>query len=376
MLNRIKRLIIKEFLSAWRDPRSRVVLIVPPLIQMVIFSFAATHEVRNVSLGIYAEDTGNAARELIARFHAIPVTFSRVVVFNDLVSIRRAIDTQDVVAVLHIGPSFSRNLEGDRSSSIQILLDGRRPNVALVVQGYLNRIIQDFVQDRKEYGNPSASRTNASQFGFLVPRMWFNENLNPIWSSVPAILGIQINVVALLLCALSVARERELGTFEQLLVSPLRPTEILIGKTVPGVILGFGVGVVMIATAILVFRLPFAGSVFTLLGAMLLFLLATVGVGLFISSLAKTQQQAFLGAFTYVVPASILSGLATPFENIPEWLRWIAYLNPVQYMISVSRAMFLEGPPATEVMNMIWPLAPIALVTLTAAAWLFRKRME
>jgi len=278
-----------------------------------------------------------------------------------------------VLAVVHIGPTFSRNLEAQESDSIQILLDGRRPNAALVVQGYLNRIIQDFVQEWSDTGSTNPRHTPP---GFLVSRIWFNENLSPIWSSVPAMLGIELNVVALVLCALSVARERELGTFEQLLVSPLRPTEILIGKTIPGVILGFVIGIVMIALAILIFRLPFAGSLFTLLGAMLLFLFATVGVGLFISSLAKTQQQAFLGAFTYIVPASLLSGLATPFENIPDWLRWVAYINPLQYMISISRAMFLEGPSAAEVFNMTWPLLPIAFVTLTSAAWLFRRRME
>lgn len=351
-------------------------LIVPPLFELVIFSYAATHEVKNVSLGIYAEDTGGAARELVSRFHAIPVTFSRVVFLDDLGAVQRAIDTQDVVAVVHIGASFSKSLEGANSSSIQILLDGRRPNASLVVQGYLNRIIQDFVQDWKKYGYPPAKSRNTSQSSLLVSRMWFNENLSPLWSSVPAMLGVEMMIVALLLSALSVARERELGTFEQLLVSPLRPIEILIGKTVPGVILGFGIGVMMIAMAIIIFRLPFAGSLFTLLGAMLLFLFATVGVGLFISSLAKTQQQAFLGAFVYIVPSALLSGLATPFENVPEWLRWFAYINPLQYMISISRTIFLEGPRAAEAMNMVWPLAPIALVTLTAAAWLFRNRME
>ena len=373
MFNRIRRLIIKEFLAAWRDPRSRFVLIIPPFIQVVIFSFAATHEVKNVALGIYAEDSGMAARDLVTRFQAIPKTFSSIVFLDDLKAVRKAIDIQEVVGVIHIGPAFTRNLlAGDSPSSIQILLDGRRPNVALVAQGYLVRIIQDYILEKTQARSPG----NSSPISYPVSRMWFNENLNPIWSSVPALLGVELNIVALLLCALSVARERELGTFEQLLVSPLRPTEILIGKTVPGVILAFAIGVVMILMAIFAFRLPFVGSIFTLLGAMLLFLLATVGIGLFISSLAKTQQQAFLGAFTYVVPASLLSGLATPFENIPDWLRWMAYIDPLQYMITISRAMFLEGPDATQVIHMIWPLAPIAMVTLTTAAWLFRRRME
>ena len=373
MLNRIWRLIVKEFLAIWRDPRSRVVLIVPPLIQLVIFSFAATHEIKNVHLGIYAEDSQGPARELMARIQAIPDTFSHIYFFHNLKDVRQAIDTQKVMAVVHIGPTFSKSMESGRPAAVQVLLDGRKPNAAMVVQGYLNLIVQDYVKDRQTfYGGSTVTGRPAE----LVTRRWFNENLDPLWSSVPGLLGIELNVVALLLCALSVARERELGTFEQLLVSPLRPTEILIGKTVPGVVFSFGIGVVMIILAVLVFGLPFAGSPFILAGAMLLFLLATVGVGLFISSLAKTQQQAFLGAFTYMVPASLLSGLATPYENIPGWLQWLARIDPLQYMITISRAMFLEGPGAGVVFRMIWPLAPIALVTLTLAAWLFRHRME
>ncbi|MFA6810268.1 MAG: ABC transporter permease, partial [Desulfoplanes sp.] len=185
-----------------------------------------------------------------------------------------------------------------------------------------------------------------------------------------------INLVALLVTALSVARERELGTYEQLLVSPLRPTEILLGKAVPAIILGFIEGVLMVALLLLIFRIPFTGSLLLLLLAMFLFLVAIVGVGLFISSLSKTQQQGFLGAFTYMVPAVLLSGFATPVANIPLWLRWLAYLNPLHYMISLTRAIFLENPDAAGVMHMIWPLLPIGLITLTGATWMFRKRME
>jgi ABC-2 type transport system permease protein len=376
MLNRVIRLIIKEFLAVWRDPHSRVVLVLPPLIQLLVFSFAATHEVKNVTLGIYIEDHGRAARELAARFHAIPRTFSRVEHLNSPKAVQRAIDAQDVLAVVHIGPTFSKDLEAGKSTPVQVLLDGRKANAALVVQGYINRIVQDFAaewsMDKGRFRTPRRQIMSST----VVPRMWFNPNLSPIWSSVPALVGILTNLVALLVTALSVARERELGTFEQLLVSPLRPMEILLGKAVPAVILGFSEGVLMITMLVFVFRLPFTGSLLILFVAMLLFLVAIVGIGLFISSLAKTQQQGFLGAFMYMVPAVLLSGFATPVENIPEWLRWVACLNPLQHMISISRTIFLEGPNATVAMNMMWPLAPIGLVTLTAAAWLFRKRME
>ena len=375
MLNRIIRLIIKEFLALFKDPQSRVILVVPPLIQLLVFSFAATHEVKNVSLGIYSEDHGQAARQLISRFYAIPQTFSHINQLHDLKSVQNAVDAQNVLAVVHIGPTFSKEIEAGRSAPIQIILDGRKANAALVVQGYIGRIVETFAtQWWAENGHPTQS--SAISPSVLVPRMWFNPNLNPIWSAVPALVGILINLVALLVTALSVARERELGTYEQLLVSPLRPAEILLGKAVPAIILGFVEGVLMVSLLLLVFQLPFTGSRGLLFLAMFLFLVAIVGVGLFISSVSKTQQQGFLGAFTDMVPAVLLSGFATPVANIPDWLRWLAYLNPLQYMISISRAIFLENPGATEVMQMIWPLLPIGILTLTGATWMFQKRME
>lgn len=369
MLWRLVRLIVKEFFVVLRDPKSRVFLVVPPLLQLFVFSFAATHDVRNVHLGVYDRDRGKPARELVARFHAAPGTFSRVTSFDRLDDARKALDEQDVLAVLRIGPDFSRRVEAGQPAMVQVLLDGRQANAALVVQGYANRIVQDYLAERQALsggGEPEA----------IAVRMWFNPNLSPIWSAASALLAILLNLVALMITALSVARERELGTFEQLLVSPLRPMEILLGKAVPAILLAFVEGMFMVAILRFVFRLPFTGSLPALFLAVLLFLVATVGVGLFISSLTSTQQQGFLGAFVYMVPSVLLSGFATPVANIPDWLRWLAYVNPLQYMVTISRAMFLEGPDASTVIGMIWPLIPIGLATLTAATWLFRRKME
>lgn len=367
MVNRIRRLITKEFLAVWRDPRSRVVLVLPPLIQLTVFSFAATHDVRNVSLGVFDEDRQLPARELVARFAAVPATFSRLVYLDSPDEVQAAIDAQEVLAVVHLGADFSDDIEAGRPATVQVVLDGRAANAAMVVQGYINRIVRQYAAEQT---------ASSSSPGAIVSRMWFNPNLNPVWSAASGLPAILIGLVGLLVTALSVARERELGTFEQLLVSPLRPMEILIGKAVPAIILAYIEGLVMITLLVFVFGLPFEGSLPSLFVAMLLFLVATVGVGLFISSLAKTQQQGFLGAFTYTVPAVLLSGFATPVSNIPDWLRWLAYLNPVQYMMSISRGMLLEGPDLALVLQMTWPLIPIGIVTLSAATWLFRARME
>ena len=392
MWQRIGRLIVKEFLVVLRDPRTRLILVVPPMVQLLIFSFAATHEVRNVVLGVYNEDQGLASRELLDRLHAIPETFSRIEYFADLRSAEEALSAQRVLAVLHIGQTFSKELLSGGAGPVQVLTDGRQSNSAMILQGYLARILEDFAgqaaggarvaappSDEAENllaGADSAPAAAKSLGQTLHPisRMWFNPNLNPIWSTLPGLVAVLSNLVALLITALSVAREKELGTFEQLLVSPLRAGEILVGKAVPAVVLGSLEGTLMITMAVLVFRLPLSWhGLQVLLAAMPLFLIAVVGIGLFVSSLARTQQQGLLGAFTYQVPATLLSGFATPVENIALGLRWIAYVNPLQYMVSLARMAFLEDPGWDVVLGLIWPMVPIGLVSLTAAALLFRQ---
>ncbi len=392
MWQRIGRLIVKEFLVVLRDPRTRIILVVPPMVQLLIFSFAATHEVRKVVLGVYNEDHGLAGRELLDRLHAIPETFSRIEYFGDLRSAEEALAAQRVLAVLHIGQTFSKQLLSGEAGPVQVLLDGRRSNAAMIVQGYLARIFEDFASQAAAgvgaTAGPTGQAENSLAGAGLAPvpgkpsslplrpvsRMWFNPNLNPIWSTLPGLVAVLSNLVALLITALSVAREKELGTFEQLLVSPLRAGEILIGKAVPAVVLGMMEGSLMITMAVLVFRVPLRWhGLQVLLTAMPLFLTAVVGIGLFVSSLAKTQQQGLLGAFTYQVPATLLSGFATPVENIADGIRWIAYINPLQYMVSLCRMAFLGEPGWDVVLGLIWPMAPIGLVTMTAAAMLFRK---
>jgi len=373
MFERIRRLVIKEFLAIFRDPASRMVVAIPPLIQLFVFSFAATLEVRNAGLGIYNEDGGLLGRELVARFWSVPITFSRIVPCENLNDVREALDTQRVLAVVHIPQDFSRELQSGQTPTVQVLLDGRRSNAAMVVQGYIGRIIAQFAQERM---TTNENRRTRSPQLVSVTRVWFNENLHPLWSSVPALLGILTNLVALLVTSLSVARERELGTFDQLLVSPLRPGEILVGKAVPAFVVAYVEGGLMVAVAVTIFGIPFRGSLLLLAAALFVFLLAIVGIGLWISSLAATQQQALLGSFTYMVPAVLLSGFATPVENIHPAIRWISDIDPLRYMVAINRMMFLENPTPDVVLPYVWPLIPIAVFTLVSAAWLFRHRLE
>ncbi|MGC8502884.1 ABC transporter permease [Desulfurella sp.] len=369
MINRIFRLIIKEFLVIWVDPYSRSILIIPPLLQLLIFSFAATHDVKNVSLGIYTEDLSKPAIDLISYFQGDSKTFTKIKYYSNLKEAEKALIDQKILAVIHIGANFSKDVLSKRNATIQVLLDGRKTNASLIVDGYINSIVKKFSDsisiNTKDIQNVSSK---------ITYRMWFNPNLNPMWSSVPALVGILINLVTILITALTIARERELGTFDQLLVSPIKSSEILIGKAIPAIVIGFFEGILMVLMGRYIFGLPFEGSVFILFFAMFLFLIAIVGVGLFISSLSKTQQQGFLGGFSYIVPMVLLSGFATPIENIPSTMRWVAYINPLQYMVTISRAIFLENPSLKIVFVTIWPLLPISFFTMAMAVVLFKKK--
>ena len=395
MLGRIRALVLKELLAVLRDRRSRAVLIVPPLLQLTIFAFAATLDVKAVELAVLDQDGGAAAVELVQRFSGAPY-FSGVrhlagaeQVAPVLAGIGIDIDdprgmVEDILeagrmhpipdhaptrAVRVLAPGFARDVAALRPPTAQLLLDGRRSNTSQIVQGYVQAIVdgynQDLAQARGETGPPAQ----------LVVRAWFNPNLDYLWFTVPNLIGMLTMVVGLIVTSLSVAREREMGTFDQILVTPLSPREILAGKTIPAMILGLAEGQLIVAAAILLFRIPFLGAFPVLLLAQFLFLLSVVGVGLFISSLCKTQQQAILGTFTFMIPAMLLSGFATPIETMPELLQLISQANPLRYFLVAVRGVLLKGMPLGMVLEMVWPLVPIAVATLGLSSWLFRRRL-
>jgi ABC-2 type transport system permease protein len=366
---RIRSLIVKELLAVLRDPKGRFILIVPPLLQMLIFSFAATEEVKNVRMAVLNEDYGTGGRDLVARFEG-STNFARVRRLRGEADIAPAIDSQSELLVLHIGPEFSRRLSAGRPAPVQLILDGRRSNAAQIVASYAQAILDGY--DRELAG----MRRVPPPPSVVAARVWFNPNLETTWNTVPSLVAILTTLMGLVVTALSVARERELGTFDQLLVSPLEPFEIVIGKTAPSLIIGLAEGTVMLLVGVLVFRVPFQGSVALLYLGMTVFLAAVIGVGLFISSLATTQQQGILGAFVFMVPAILLSGFATPIENMPEWLQTLTLANPLRYYLAMIKGVFLKGMPAAMVLRLLWPLAVIALTTLSAATWLFRHRVE
>lgn len=369
MLWRMWVLVVKEMLAIWRDKKSRAMLLVPPMVQLVVFTFAATQEVKNVSIGVLNQDWGHYSRELVARF-AGSRTFVEIHGLRGVAEIAPLMDAQKALLVLHIGPTFSADIAAGRPAPIQAILDGRRSNAAQIVQGYATSIVDQFNRDI------AGALGRAPPATAIVARAWFNPNLDSVWNIVPSLVAVITMVIGLSVTALSIARERELGTFEQLLVSPLQPIEILVGKTVPALIIGMAEGSLIMAVGVLLFGVPLRGSLLLLYAAMPFYLAAVIGVGLFISSLVATQQQAILGTFVFMSPAMLLSGFSAPIENMPSWLQTVTLADPARWFLVIVKGVFLKDMPAADVFANVWPMALIALGTLAAATWLFRRRLE
>lgn len=369
MWSRIVALIVKEFLALLRDKASRIVLIGPPVVQLLVFGYAATFDLNHVPYAVYNEDPGYASRELLARFSGSE-TFAQVATLQAQSQVAPVLDSRDALLVLHVGPHFTRDLLAHRSGALQILIDGRDSNTAMLALNDVNGILLDF---NREW---AAAHGWPAEPARLDIRAWFNPNLESRWFIVPGIVAMLTLVVALMVTGLSVAREREMGTFDQLLVTPMRPGEILVGKAAPGLIIGLIEGVAIVLAAVYWFHVPFTGSVLALTAGMILFLLSAIGVGLMISSLAVTQQQALLGVFMFLVPAVILSGFATPIANMPPAVQLLTTVNPLRYFLIIVRGVFLEGDGPRDLVAQYWPLALIAMATMGSATWLFRHRMH
>ncbi len=361
-------LIRKELLAVLRDTRSRMVLIGPPLIQLLVFGYAATFDLNHVPIAIYNQDHSQASRALVARFAGSP-TFT---VRDVLGSARRAdglLDSRQVQMLLVIDPRFTRDLLAGRPAPVQLIVDGRNSNTALLIEGYASTILDDFsLAWSAAHGAPKPTAV-------LDLRTRYNQTLASRWFIVPGIVALLTQVVTLLVVALSVAREREMGTFDQLLVTPLRRIDILLGKGVPGVLIGLFEATVIITATVLWFHVPLRGGLAPLYFGLLLFVIAVTGIGLAISALSATQQQALLGAFLFMVPSVILSGFATPIANMPGWVQVLTLINPMRYILVVVRGVFLQGAGFSELGSDFWPMALIGIISLAAAGWLFRKRV-
>jgi len=364
-MRRLRAMIVKEMWALLRDPKSRAILIMPPLLQLFIFTFATTLDVRNVDIGVVNRSAGVHSTEIVSRIAGSP-RFRHVVYLSSPGQLAAAIDNQTVIAALVIDEDFDRAIDAGRPATLGVVLDGRRSNAAQIVAGYLSQIA----------GGVGADLQPRTPPGGTVVTNWFNPSLDYIWFTLPSLIAIVVSVSGLAVTSQSVARERELGTFDQLMVSPLRVHEILIGKMVPPFMVGTLNATIYLILAPLVFGVPFLGSLLLFYLSLSIYQLALIGVGMLVSAASRTQQQAFLGSFLATTPLILLSGYASPIDNMPGWMQVITYANPARYFLEIVQGVFLKAMPAEAVFQQLWPLAIIACVTLTASAWLFRARME
>ncbi|HEY3729844.1 MAG TPA: ABC transporter permease [Steroidobacteraceae bacterium] len=366
---RILALARKELLAVLKDKRSRMSLLVPPVVQALIFGYAATYDLNHVPYVALDLDRSEASQQLLSGLDGSGV-FERVADVRRPADAAPLLDARRAVLIVQINQNFERQLLTGRGADIQVIADGRNSNTAGTAMGYVNNVVQRFNADLgAQHGWPAAPVQ-------LAMRAWYNPNLETRWFMIPGMIGTLTLIQTMMLTAMSVAREREQGTFDQLLVTPFRPFEIMAGKALPSMFVGAiqAAGVLLVAQ--LWFRIPFVGSYLTLAIGLLLFVLAAVGIGLLISSVAATMQQAMLYSMLLIMPFSLLSGLTTPLSSMPDWLQYLTAINPLRYAIDITRRVYLEGAGLTLLTPDLWPLMLLAVLTLSGASWMFGHRMQ
>lgn len=365
---RIIALVRKELLAMLKDPRGRAVLFIPPALQCLVFGYVVTFDLNQIPYAAFDRDRSAASYELLAAFDGSGV-FQRIGNLERAADVKAVVDERRALLVIQIDQDFGRKLLSGQSADVQVIADARNSNTARTAMTYANTVVDAFnVQWREAHG------------GALPPvrvtsRAWYNWNLETRWSIVPSLIGTLTLAEMLLLTAMSIAREKEQGTFDQLLVTPFRPAEIMAGKALPSLLVGLSQSTVILLVAQLWFRIPFAGSFATLYLGITLFLLAASGIGLLVSALVATMQQALLATFLLVMPFTLLSGLLTPLSSMPEALQEFSLINPLRYMIDIAQRVYLEGVGADRLAFDLWPLAATAVVTLSIGGFVFRRRL-
>jgi ABC-2 type transport system permease protein len=368
-LLRIAALTRKELLAVLKDKRSRLSLLIPPVVQALIFGYAATYDLNHVTYAALDQDHSAASRQLLAGLDGSGV-FERVADLQRASDIKSLINARRALLVVQIDQQFERHLLSGQSADVQIIADGRNSTTAGTALNYVASIVEQF---NSSWGRDHGVAPPPLQ---VVARAWYNPNLETRWFMIPGMIGTLTLIQTMMLTAMSVAREREQGTFDQLLVTPFRPFEIMAGKAMPSLVVGAiqAGGVLLVAQ--LWFRIPFAGAYVTLYTGLLMFLLAAVGIGLLVSAVAATMQQALLYSMLMIMPFSLLSGLTTPISSMPRAVQYLTAINPLRYAIDITRRVYLEGAGLDLLIPDLWPLALTAALTLTAASWMFSHRMQ
>jgi len=377
MLARLKQMLIKEFIQVFRDKRTRFVLFGPPVIQMLVFGYAATYEIHHVPTVVLDLDHSQESRDLISRFTSSPY-FDVQRQLTDYHQLGDLIDQGKATVGLEINAGFAQKLRKGQTAPLQVIVDATNSNTALIASGYITQIALGFAQDYQKDRIYRISPQMLEEIPTvqLEPRPWYNPDLRSRWFFVPGVIGSLTLVLVVTLTAFAVVREREIGTLEQIMVTPIRPAEFILGKTLPFFLIGL-FDVSLIATVgTFWFQIPFRGHILVLFAGAVLFLLCMLGVGLLISTVSSTQQQAMVTSFFFIMPAITFSGFGFPISTMPQWLQYLTYLSPLRYFLVVLRGTYLKGVG----MEILWPqmLAMAALGTglLTVAILRFHKALD
>lgn len=354
----------KEFLALFKDPANRVTLIIPAFLQALLFGYAASYDLTNVPYAVLDQSRSSASVELVSRLDGTGV-FKRAATLHSPVQIADVVDSGKALMVLSIPADFESRLNSGKEAPLQMILDGRNSSTAGQAAAYMGNIVSAYNQERSGMRPPVVLETRA----------WYNPNLESRWAMMPALIAGLSMIQTLLIAALSVAREREQGTFDQLLVTPFTPMQILFGKAIPAIFIGLMQSTIIFLIIRFWFQIPMAGSLWLLYGGLLMFTVASVGIGLSVSALALNMQQAMLYTFVLVMPLMLLSGLMTSVKNMPDWLQTATYANPMRFGVEIVRRVYLEGAGFADVAADFIPLIVIAALTLPLTAWLFRNRL-
>jgi ABC-2 type transport system permease protein len=365
---RIMALVRKELLAMLKDPRGRAVLFVPPAIQCLVFGYVVNFDLKRVTYVAFDQDRSAASADLLAALDGSGV-FQRVANLERAADVKTMIDERRALLVVQIDQDFERRLLSGESADVQVIADGRNSNTANTALNYVGTAVGSFNAKwwTAHGGNGPPVR--------ITTRAWYNWNLVDRWSIIPGLIGTLTLPEMLLMTAMSIAREKEERTFDQLLVTPFRPAEIMVGKALPSLLVFLSQSTVFLLVAQLWFRIPFAGSFITLYVGLTLFLLAVSGIGLLLSSLVETMQQALLVCFLLAMPLMLLSGVFTSPTSMPQAMQDFNLINPLRYMIDISRRVYLEGVGIDRLTSDLWPLALIAVLSLSTGAWVFRRRL-
>jgi ABC-2 type transport system permease protein len=371
MWNRIREIMRKEFIQNLRDPRTRLLLLGPPMLQLILFGYAVNLDVENARTAWMDMDHTPESRELLSSFQGSPYFQITALPRNDR-DVQDLMDHGDVQAVVRVLPGFSRDIKRGNASSVQILVDGTNSNTASIVSAYASQIVAGFAGQRVG-GRPVPSVAPALA---AESRVWFNPDLKSRVYFVPGVIVTIIALVTIMLTAMSIVREKEIGTMEQLMVTPIRPMELILGKMIPFAIVGLVDSALVVVAALLVFNVPMRGSVLLLLFCTVLFLLSSLGVGLFISTISRTQQQAMMMSFVFFLPAMLLSGFAFPIRNMPAAVQSLTYLNPLRYFMRIVRNIFLKGVGVESLWQPMAALALFGFLILGLSTLRFRKKLD